>query len=65
LIKGKKVLIVDDVVSTGKTIKVVDDLMKEVNARVVGVVAVLKQGEEKVEITISFYSLGKLPLFGT
>ncbi|PIU03125.1 adenine phosphoribosyltransferase [Candidatus Shapirobacteria bacterium CG08_land_8_20_14_0_20_39_18] len=65
LIKGKKVLIVDDVVSTGKTIKVVDDLMKEVNARVVGVAAVLKQGEEKVEITISFYSLGKLPLFGT
>lgn len=65
LIKGKKILIVDDVVSTGKTVKVVEELIKNIGAQIVGVAAVLKQGEEKVEISVPFYSLGNLPLFGT
>jgi len=63
LLKGKKILIIDDVISTGRTIKVVRELMEMVGAKVVGIVAVLKQGEEQEKIEIPFYFLGNLPLF--
>ncbi|HUV42955.1 MAG TPA: phosphoribosyltransferase family protein [Patescibacteria group bacterium] len=65
LLKGKKVIIVDDVVSTGRTIRVVRDLMRMAEAEVVAAVAVLKQGEKEEEIEIPFFHLGSLPLFGT
>lgn len=65
LLKGKKVLVVDDVVSTGRTIRVVRDLMKMIKAEVVGAVAVLKQGEKQEDLEIPFSFLGKLPLFQT
>lgn len=64
ILRGKKVLIIDDVVSTGRTIRVVRELMKMVNAEVVGAVAVLKQGEKQEDFEIPFSFLGKLPLFG-
>lgn len=63
ILKGKKVVIVDDVVSTGRTIRVVKELMKMVGAEVVGAVAVLKQGEKQEELDIPFTYLGALPLF--
>jgi adenine phosphoribosyltransferase len=63
ILKGKKVVIVDDVVSTGRTIRVVQELMKIAGAEVVGAVAVLKQGEKEEEIEIPFTFLGTLPLF--
>ncbi len=59
---GKKVAIVDDVISTGRTIKVVKELVREAGAEVVCVAAVLKQGEvENLEDEIIF--LGQLPVF--
>jgi adenine phosphoribosyltransferase len=63
LLKGKKVVIVDDVISTGRTFKVVRELMRLVNAEVVGAVAVLKQGVEQEKFEIPLFSLGTLPLF--
>ncbi|OGV89470.1 hypothetical protein A2Z41_01400, partial [Microgenomates group bacterium RBG_19FT_COMBO_39_10] len=65
LLKDKKVIIVDDVVSTGRTIRVVGDLMTMARAEVVAAVAVLKQGEKEEEIEPTFFYLGNLPLFGT
>ncbi len=61
ILKGKKVIIVDDVVSTGRTIRVVEEIMKMVGAKVVKTLAVFKQGDE--EIKVPFTYLGKLPLF--
>jgi adenine phosphoribosyltransferase len=63
LLKGKKVVIVDDVISTGRTFKVVRELMRLINAEVVGAVAVLKQGVEQEKFEIPLFSLGTLPLF--
>lgn len=63
ILKGKKVVIVDDVVSTGRTIRVVKELMRMVGAEVVGAVAILKQGERQDELEIPFTYLGTLPLF--
>ena len=63
LLKGKKVIIVDDVVSTGRTIKVVSELMRLVNAEVVGAVTVFKQGVEQEKFEIPLFFLGTLPLF--
>jgi adenine phosphoribosyltransferase len=63
LLTGKKVFIVDDVVSTGRTIKAVGELMEAVGAQVVGAAAVLKQGEEYEKIDVPFSFLGTLPLF--
>ncbi|NIT03835.1 adenine phosphoribosyltransferase [Candidatus Saccharibacteria bacterium] len=65
LLKGKKVVMVDDVISTGRTIRVARELLKMAGAEVVGMVAVLKQGEKEKEIDVPFSFLGILPLFGT
>jgi adenine phosphoribosyltransferase len=65
ILKGKKVVIVDDVVSTGRTIKVVQEVMKMAKAETMAAIAVLKQGEKEDEINIPFTYLGKLPLFQT
>lgn len=63
ILKGKRVVIVDDVISTGRTVKTVRELMKMIEAEVVGVVAVLKQGEPEATIKEPFLCLASLPLF--
>lgn len=63
LLKDKKVVIIDDVVSTGRTIEVVSELIKSAGAEVVTVYAIIKQGESVENISVPFYSLGKLPIF--
>lgn len=60
LINGKKVVIVDDVVTTGTTITAVEELMKNAGAKVVAACSILKQGD--VAINNLIY-LGKLPVF--
>lgn len=62
-LKGKKVVIIDDVVTTGKTIKVIHDFLKEVGAEVVATAAVLKQGEDYIDEDSEFIFLDKLPIF--
>lgn len=61
-LRSKKVAIVDDVISTGRTIKVVKELMKEAGAEVVCTAAVLKQGSPK-DLEKGVIFLKKLPLF--
>lgn len=56
---GKKVLVVDDVVSTGGTLDAMRSLMTAVGADVMGVSAVLTEGGERPDVD----ALGDLPLF--
>ena len=46
-LKGKRVLIVDDVISTGESLRALEELMKVCEANVVGKAAVLAEGAAK------------------
>jgi adenine phosphoribosyltransferase len=59
LIRGKRVAIVDDVVSTGSTLKGLSDLIGEVGGQVVAVMAVFTEGSPREDVI----ALGHLPLF--
>lgn len=63
VLKGKKIIVVDDVVTTGKTIRAIDELMRAINVQILAVFAVFKQGESQEKINYPFFYLGKLPLF--
>ena len=60
-IKGKRVLIVDDVISTGSSLKAMEELVKKAGGNIVGKMAVLAEGDamERPDII----ALHKLPLF--
>ncbi len=59
-IKGKKVVLIDDVVSTGNTFATLEDLINKTGAEIVGRAAVLKEGNSyKKELTY----LQDLPVF--
>jgi len=45
LIKGKKVLIVDDVISTGDSVRAIESLVQKCGGNVVGKMAVLAEGD--------------------
>lgn len=60
-LRGKKVLIVDDVISTGESLKSIEVLVNQVNGNIVGRMAVLAEGEAADREDIIF--LEKLPLF--
>ena len=60
-LKGKKVLLIDDVISTGESIAVLKLLAEKAGAEVVGQMAVLAEGEAADRNDIIF--LEKLPLF--
>ncbi|WP_103128763.1 phosphoribosyltransferase family protein [Deinococcus aerius] len=59
-IRGRKVAIVDDVVSSGGTLNSLRQIIEEVGGEVAAVVAVFTEGQERPEVT----ALGHLPLFG-
>jgi adenine phosphoribosyltransferase len=58
--KGKKVLIVDDVISTGESIRAVEKLVKEAGGIIVGRMAILAEGDAKYRDDIIY--LEHLPL---
>ncbi|PTA69870.1 phosphoribosyltransferase family protein [Deinococcus arcticus] len=58
-IRGRKVAIVDDVVSSGGTLHSIRQILEEVGGEVAAVVAVFTEGQERPEVT----ALGHLPLF--
>lgn len=60
-LQGKKVLIVDDVISTGESLKSLEVLVNQVGGNIVGRMAVLAEGEAADRDDILF--LEKLPLF--
>ncbi len=61
IMQGKKVLIVDDVISTGKSLEALEDLAEHCGANIVGKMAILAEGEAADRDDILF--LEKLPLF--
>jgi adenine phosphoribosyltransferase len=65
LLNSKKVVLLDDVISTGKTIKEMENLMDQVEAKTQAIVCVLKQGELQVNIKKPLFYLQTLPFFNT
>lgn len=59
--KGKKVIIVDDVISTGESLKAVQKLVGEAEAELVGNLTILAEGEAADREDIIY--LERLPLF--
>lgn len=58
-IKGKKIGIIDDVVSTGGTLNSLKDLLREIGGEVAATLVVFTEGDERSDVT----SLGHLPLY--
>ena len=60
-VRGKKVLIVDDVISTGASLKSIESLVEQAGGEIVGRMAVLAEGEAADRQDIIY--LEKLPVF--
>jgi adenine phosphoribosyltransferase len=60
LMKDKRVLIVDDVISTGESLRALEKLVKESGGAIVGRMAVLAEGDAKYRDDIIY--LEHLPL---
>jgi adenine phosphoribosyltransferase len=59
--KGKRVIIVDDVISTGKSVEAVKQLVIESGGKIAGLAAILAEGKAKCREDIIF--IEHLPLF--
>ena len=62
-LRGKKILIVDDVISTGESVAALEQLVESVDGQLVGKFAVLAEGEAADRDDITF--LEYLPLFNS
>ena len=60
-LKDKRVLVVDDVISTGESLSALENLVEQAGGNLVGSMAVLAEGEAAERKNILF--LEKLPLF--
>ncbi len=63
LMKGKRVLIVDDVISTGESLTAIEKLVTQVGGNIVGKLAVLAEGDAIGRTDIGV--LAPLPLFNS
>ncbi len=63
LMCGKRILIVDDVISTGESIRVMEDLVKKAGGTVAGRLAILAEGDAQNRDDIIY--LEPLPLFNS
>ena len=61
LLRGKRALLIDDVISTGSTMKGMEQIVEKAEAEVAAEAAILTEGDSKKWKHI--YSLGHLPLF--
>ena len=61
LMKGKRVLIVDDVISTGESLRAVEKLVQVAGGEVAGRMAILAEGDAKYRADIQY--LEYLPIF--
>ncbi|MBQ3196035.1 MAG: adenine phosphoribosyltransferase [Clostridia bacterium] len=61
LMKGKRILIVDDVISTGESLAALEELVKQAGGNIVGKMAVLAEGDAQSRDDILY--LKPLPLF--
>ena len=60
-IKDKRILIVDDVISTGESLRAIEKLVEDAGGIIVGKMAVLAEGDAQNRDDIIY--LEKLPLF--
>jgi len=60
-LRGRRVLIVDDVISTGESLRAVEELVKQAGGNIVGKMAILAEGDATERDDIIY--LEKLPLF--
>jgi len=58
-LRGKRVVIIDDVVSTGGTLRGLQQLLTEIGGKVVGTLAVFTEGDSRQDVI----ALGHLPLY--
>lgn len=61
LIRGSRILIVDDVISTGASLRAVEELIEAAGGNIVGKMAVLAEGDAQTRDDLLY--LEKLPLF--
>ncbi len=61
MLKGKRVLIVDDVISTGESLRSIENLVERAGGNIVGRMAVLAEGDATVRTDITY--LETLPVF--
>ena len=61
LMKGKKILIVDDVISTGESLKALEVLVEKAGGEICGRMAILAEGDAQERSDLIY--LEKLPLF--
>ncbi len=61
LMKGRKILIVDDVISTGESLKALEALVEKAGGEICGRMAILAEGDAQVRPDLIY--LEKLPLF--
>ena len=61
MINGKRILILDDVISTGESLHAMEELVKRAGGTIAGKMAVLAEGDAYNRTDI--ITLGKLPLF--
>lgn len=61
LMKGKRILIVDDVISTGESLAALEALVEKAGGNIVGKMAILAEGDAQTRPDIIY--LEKLPLF--
>lgn len=61
LMKGKRILLVDDVISTGESLKALEALVEKAGGEICGRMAILAEGEAQERPDLIY--LEKLPLF--
>lgn len=61
MMRGKRVVIIDDVISTGESLKALETLVESVGGNIVGKMAILAEGDAQDRDDIIY--LEKLPLF--
>lgn len=61
LMKGKRILIVDDVISTGESLHAIETLVKEAGGEICGRMAILAEGDARDRKDLVY--LAELPLF--
>lgn len=62
LMKGKRILIIDDVISTGESLRAIEELVKTAGGNIVGKMCILAEGDAITRGDIIY--LEELPLFG-
>jgi len=62
-LKGKRVLIVDDVISTGRSLETLTRLVRQSGAEIIAYAVILKQGNFNLPAIEPLVFIGELPVF--